>query len=68
MKDKIYKEFKAITYQPSHQTDKEYLVVTDDEDELVIAKIPTHLRNTKAIATALAEALTKSKLALTDLI
>lgn len=69
MREKIYEKFKAksisLTGLPDNSVNA---VVTDDEDELLIALIPHHIKNSDSVAKALAEALTKSQLALTDLI
>ena len=75
MTDKIYETFKAASITTEsynkagyRQTDKKVVVVTDDEDGLIIAVMPSHLKYPEAVAKAIAEAMTNSQLALTDLI
>ena len=63
---KIYEKFKAETRPKPYGS--EWVVVTDDEVEIVIATIPGYLKNQGSIARALAEVMTKSKYALTDLL
>jgi len=59
---KIYKKFKPL------ELNGFWFVVVDGPSEIVIAKIPTHLRHPKAVAEALSSALTNSKFVLTDLV
>lgn len=76
VRTKIYEEFKVkeILGSRNYKTGNgepspdKVAVVTDDEDELVIVEIPSHIKHPKAVAKAIAIALTNSNFALTDLI
>jgi hypothetical protein len=77
MREKLYGKFKGVSITSTSRkpngdgdevADKFVAVVTDDEDGFIIAKIPTHIKNPESVANAIAEALNKSGLALTDLI
>lgn len=61
VRETVYEKFKAI-----HKNDS-WCVVTEPH-ELIIARVPQWIKYPKSVATALAESLTKSKYALTDLI
>ncbi len=63
MRKKIYKRFKE-----AHINGNWCVVVDEDNSGLIIARVPHWINNQKAVATALAKALTESDLALTDLI
>ena len=64
---KIYKKFKVKAIDPL-AVSPQWIIVTDDEEEIIVAKIPYFLRHPKSVAEALSSALTKSKLTLIDLI
>lgn len=78
MRDKIHEKFKvqAIDLKYTEAYNKgalwgdtaHWAVVTDDSAGLVIAIIPSHIKNPEIVGKALADALTQSKFALTDLI
>ena len=76
MRDKIYEKFKVkeIIGSSNYKTGagdpspSKVTVVTDDDDELVIVEMPSHLKYPITVAKMIAETMTKSKLALTDLI
>lgn len=76
MREKIYERFKVKTINGSKNyktndgkaSEPKIAVVTDDSDELVIVEMPLHIKHPKSVAKMIAEAMTKSKLALTDLI
>jgi hypothetical protein len=66
MRDSIFSTFKAkLLHWPSEEV---WAVVTDTKEELVIARIPSHIKHPKGVATALAKSLTNSDFALTDLV
>lgn len=64
---KVYKKFKAKALDPK-SVSPVWAVVTDDDGEIIVAKIPYYLRHPKGVAIALSSAMTSSKLYLTDLI
>ena len=60
-KTKLYRTFDA-----KHVNGK-WSVVTEG-DEIIIASIPTHIKNQKVVALSLSKALSESRFALADLI
>jgi hypothetical protein len=58
----IYNKFKPL------KKGDEWVVVTDDKNKLVVARIPYHIKHPATVAKVIATAMTHGTLGLTDLV